>query len=114
MIYFLCDKKACADCGNSPDCMYTTRVEHAVNFKKIDEKDLWEQPAILEEKDSLTDLAKELNVLLDKYIQVRMIKFPYVDTFNEQRKQVEEVCKNIELAISSLTSILKNVAEAKE
>lgn len=47
MIYFLCDRKACKDCDSKwSECMYTSDIKHAVNFKKVG-SDYQEQPALL-------------------------------------------------------------------
>lgn len=36
-VLFLCDRKACgSECPN-PDCMYTTAVAHAKNFKRAEQ-----------------------------------------------------------------------------
>lgn len=104
MILYLCDGKKCKLCGSGvKNCMHTTDINHAVNFKKDDCGDIVEQPAFLEAKDSFTDLVKELNGLIDKYSQLRVIKFPYLsEVFEEQRKRVDDVCKVLELSIASI------------
>lgn len=105
MILFLCDKEACENCrSENKECIYTSDIRHAVNFKKVNGH--YTEKA----KDSFTELVKELNILLDKYFNLRTLRFsPFAD-FEEPKKQVDEICKGIENAIGT---IVKKIYEVK-
>lgn len=32
-VVYICDRKACKKCH--PECMHTSNIDHAVNFKKV-------------------------------------------------------------------------------
>lgn len=50
-IFYICDRRR-AECKNcSPDCFFTTDIEHAVNFEKFDGM-YWEKEKLNEEKTS--------------------------------------------------------------
>ena len=114
MILYLCDGKQCGGCTHTNDCKHTTNVKHAVNFKDDGYGNMVEQPALLEAKDSFVDLVKAFNGLLDKYVQVRAIRLPMVRTFEEQQTRLDEVCKEIEFAISFITQKIKEANNGRE
>lgn len=64
MIFYLCDRKACAKC-RYPTCSHTTKIEHAVNFTKHDMSEVWiERPddqgvRYIREVDRHLDLARQ-------------------------------------------------------
>lgn len=102
MIYFLCDGKACETCsGQSSDCMLTSNINHAVNFKKNELGDYLEIPALLEAEDSFADLVKALNDLTITWIE----RIPKVcqasKDVNEQR--VVKIQKALECAIYAIS-----------
>lgn len=40
-ILYICDRKRCNPCDNEK-CVYTTDIEHAINFQKAKDGDYWE------------------------------------------------------------------------
>ena len=41
VVLYLCDRKKCGDMCPNPECIYTYYVEHAVNFKRYDDKGIY-------------------------------------------------------------------------
>lgn len=35
-VLYECDRKACGDTCPNADCHHTSKIEHAVNFKRVD------------------------------------------------------------------------------
>lgn len=117
MIYYLCDEKACENCsGKAHGCMLTSDISHAVNFKKNEFGDFIEQPALLEAKDSFTDLVKELNILLDNYKNIKGLSRQFMFTdFAELKERFEKLEKAIELSIFCISEkIEKEVRGERE
>lgn len=113
-ILYLCDGKACDSCRSIvKDCIYTSDINHAENFTKLGDGFFAEKPAILEAKYSLTELAKELNIMLEKYHNLRTIHFPLISNFDDQRTRIDEACKSIECAITVIALKIKDIAEVK-
>ena len=77
--------------------MYTTNIEHAVNFVRLgDTNDFVEQPALGELKDSSTELVKELNNLLDKYAQLRFTHIPLTPSLDKVRREVDQLLEALQ------------------
>ena len=107
-ILFLCDGKRCEACDN-PECKHTSDINHAVNFKKNAIGDFEENPAILEAKDSLTDLVKGLNVLLDNYIKIKGLSRPIMfANLPEIKERFQNLEKAIERSIISISEKIDN------
>ena len=41
LVFYICNRKRCEDC--SEECQYTTDIEYAANFEKIDDVGYWEK-----------------------------------------------------------------------
>lgn len=94
MILYLCDLKACEDCRcNNKDCIYTSDINHAVNFVKVGENYIEQQ------RDSLAELVKELNRLCENYKELK----------EDGGFVLSEIPKMFELAIGAIAKKIYEV-----
>lgn len=80
-IAYICDRRACIDCTND-DCMYTTNIDHAKNFKCEDGK------YIEVVNTEVGDREKALRLLLDWAIECG---FGYDNIPEEYEKYEHEI-----------------------
>lgn len=68
----------------------------------------------LEANNSLTDLIREFNTLIDKYMNLRFIRLPLTPNLEEAQKRLDTMCQDIELIINVLTLKIKALAEVEK
>lgn len=62
-IFYLCDGKACGENHSCGECLHTSDITHALNFKYDGHNGYWEQP-------TPTINPVELKALIDKLVEV--------------------------------------------
>ena len=100
-ILYLCDGKRCDGCTHKNGCYHTRDINYAVNFKDDGCGAFVEQPAMLEAKDSLTDLVKALTALTITWIE----RIPKVcqDSNDENVQRIVKIQKAIENVILTIS-----------
>lgn len=90
-VLYLCDERACKKCS-SPNCRHTFQIEHAKNFKKEKEFDIYWEMETPEPSETTIEPPREVVIIRSK-------TFLTLDAILERAKLYAEMIREHEILI---------------